>query len=676
MGKASKFFKSLLGFRTTEAPAKQSARSEAKQPKRRWSFAKSYRGISQRRLRDTSSSFDGTSLHHYHRNPTDNEDPNEHAIALVAATAAVVDAAVAAAQAAAEVVRITSRSCRTTAYGVREDLAAVKIQSCFRAYLARRALKALKALVKLQAVVRGHILRKQTADMMRRLQALHRAQARARALRSLSTSSHFHHHEPQTPEKIEQFPRNKHDHRSISMKSSSKSYTRDVIAHENDKIVEVDMGQPVITTKGKKLFQHEQINFGSSQSLTTSRGSTVQPTTSRGSTVQPTTSSPCASCEVNSYEGSRSCVSGYSDHPNYMANTESSRAKVRSLSAPRMRGQNEVFNGTKKDLGYKHGSGTQWVPTVSDSFVRKAYPGSGRLDRLGMPIYDMGESEFCVGKHNPKQNKRLIFLPLLNQQKIPVTGLKSPNITTMPPPSPSPSPSTSSSPSPSSKSHKPPPPPPAPPTTGIIKSSYKKGKQTKVFRVVRSVFRSFPIVTPPKISLLPGGRQPEGHRGTHCVTGTLYGYRKGCVALAIQENTKTLPIMILELELETNALQTEMNLGMVRIALECEKQQEKEKVKLLEEPSWTMFFNGKKGGRGVKRDPTEEDYYVMETLSAVAMGNGVLPGKSEVEGPDGEIAYMRAHFDRVVGSKDTETLYILSPDGNNGPELSIFFVRI
>lgn len=85
--------------------------------------------------------------------------------------------------------------------------------------------------------------------------------------------------------------------------------------------------------------------------------------------------------------------------------------------------------------------------------------------------------------------------------------------------------------------------------------------------------------------------------------------------------------MILELELETNELQNEMNVGMVRIALECEKQQEKEKVKLLEEPLWTMFFNGRKGGRGVKREPTEEDYYVMETLAAVAMGAGVFAGE-------------------------------------------------
>ncbi|KVH91878.1 protein of unknown function DUF4005 [Cynara cardunculus var. scolymus] len=400
MGKTSKFFKSLLGFKSTGA--QPSGSDGNKQPKRRWSFVKSRRENQNPTQRNNSKSVVGTSFHHNHHNNSDerteggerndsNEDSNKRAIALAAATAAVVDAALVAAQAAAEVVRMTSR---TTGYGVHHELAAVKIQSCFRAYL---------------AVVRGHILRKHTADMMRRLQALIRAQARARA-RALSTksSSHFHHHGPQTPEKLEHFPHAKQDHRPIHKRNGSKSYANyGLTDHENDKIVEVDTGESHVTTKGRKLFQLDpnQNSFGYSQSFTTSRGSTVQPTSS----------SPCASCEVNSIdysikgelstpvksECSRSCLSGYSDHPNYMANTESSRAKVRSLSAPRLRTQFEISNATKRDSSSKYGSGgMQWVPTIRDSFVRKAYPGSGRLDRLGMPVLAMEENEFCVGYWN------------------------------------------------------------------------------------------------------------------------------------------------------------------------------------------------------------------------------------------------------------------------------------
>ena len=116
---------------------------------------------------------------------------------------------------------------------------------------------------------------------------------------------------------------------------------------------------------------------------------------------------------------------------------------------------------------------------------------------------------------------------------------------------------------------------------------------------------------------------------------------------------------------------------MVRIALECEKRTDKaDKTKLMEEPLWTMFCNGKKNGYGVKREASDDDLKVMELLRAVSMGAGVLPGNSDVDGPDGEQAYMRAHFERVVGSRDSETFYMLSPEENSGPELSIFFVRI
>ncbi|XP_075497286.1 protein MIZU-KUSSEI 1-like [Primulina tabacum] len=221
--------------------------------------------------------------------------------------------------------------------------------------------------------------------------------------------------------------------------------------------------------------------------------------------------------------------------------------------------------------------------------------------------------------------------------------------------------------------------PPPQALTLLQPSSKKKTKPVKVFRVFRSVFRSFPIITPVcKLPSLPGGRLPETHGAAAGVrvTGTLFGYRKGRVSLSIQENPRILPMLVLELAMQTQVLQKEMSLGMVRIALECEKRSEKDKTKLVDEPLWTMFCNGKKIGYGVKREATEEDLHVMEVLKAVSMGAGVLPGKSEVEGPDGEMAYMRAHFERVVGSKDSETLYMLSPDGNNGPELSIFFVRI
>ncbi|KAL5223139.1 hypothetical protein ABZP36_027852 [Zizania latifolia] len=158
MGSVMRWLKKLLtgrkeGHRSLKENDAVSDWSDgAEKEKRRWSFVK------HRRSRVDSG-----------------RRPSEAAAAAAAAAAAV---------AAAAEERSLVRPCRC---GEVEDAracrvkAAIVIQKAYRGYLARKALRALRSLVKLQALVRGYLVRKQTATTLHRLQALMRLQASSRA---------------------------------------------------------------------------------------------------------------------------------------------------------------------------------------------------------------------------------------------------------------------------------------------------------------------------------------------------------------------------------------------------------------------------------------------------------------------------------------------------------------
>ncbi|KAF9674152.1 hypothetical protein SADUNF_Sadunf10G0097900 [Salix dunnii] len=159
------------------------------------------------------------------------------------------------------------------------------------------------------------------------------------------------------------------------------------------------------------------------------------------------------------------------------------------------------------------------------------------------------------------------------------------------------------------------------------------------------------------------------------VIGTLFGYRRGHVHFAFQEDAKKNPALLIELATPTSVLVREMASGLVRIALECEKKAGKKARNLLEEPLWRTYCNGKKCGYASIRECRPEDWKVLKAVEPVSMGAGVLPGNGVAGSEIGELMYMRARFERVVGSKDSEAFYMMNPDGSGGPELSVYLLR-
>ncbi|PHU23000.1 hypothetical protein BC332_08107 [Capsicum chinense] len=461
MGKATRWLRSLL--RSKKSPT-ESSPAKANDVR---GLGKSSKGSGRNIVEDPPASPYVEAL-----------DANKHAIAVAAATAAVAEAALAAAQAAAEVVRLTSgkRSASAYTYGTtvdcRREWAAVKIQSAFRAYLARRALRALKGLVKLQALVRGRIVRKQSADMLRRMQAMARIQARASANRNVTSdpshssirASQFEHPGIATPRKYDpqQYSFNCKYHGPNLKKSCSKLKPHESFGQDRshlasqwihhwmeecarngygdaslkkgggdhdestDKILEIDTWKPRLNPKpsekkshnshysswndnahgtrtvnsiSKHLANHMKPNPSISSGEVSSLRSlafcqdTDQPvvwTVEHSPGVHSTLSRPGSSSRrgpsPSRSECSRSLFGDYPGHPNYMSNTESYLAKLRSHSAPRQRMQFEKIGSTKYVDGLVDADTTSEKSWRSfGNFRNKAKPGSGQSNRVGTP---------------------------------------------------------------------------------------------------------------------------------------------------------------------------------------------------------------------------------------------------------------------------------------------------
>ncbi|KAL8206293.1 hypothetical protein R6Q57_009844 [Mikania cordata] len=282
MGKTSKWIKNLLAGKKEkhtghESPTPPSAGTPTTpKEKRRWSFRRSSATANTNSM-DSIPTAPPTSVHEQENNEQKRPTMDVAIAKAVAANAAA-----------------------TAAVAVVQHAAATKIQSLFRSYLARKALVALKGLVKLQALVRGHLVRKRATATLRCMQALVSVQARACARRRRSNDGNNSYYGWPLPES-EFF----HGIRDQDM------------SEEHVKIVEMD------TRSTRKSHSRERASIP----------------------ISPAPSEPSPRAFGRNYEDF-SYATGASkpkyaesvyEFPNYMANTQSSRAKVRSHSAPKQR---------------------------------------------------------------------------------------------------------------------------------------------------------------------------------------------------------------------------------------------------------------------------------------------------------------------------------------------------
>ncbi|KAH7657617.1 P-loop containing nucleoside triphosphate hydrolase protein [Dioscorea alata] len=389
MGRATRWLRNLLGGKkennkntsnnnNNNGNNGNNGYNEDKREKKRWSFTKSSRDS------NAGMEIQTNHLHHSRTTTTDSsawlhsfyskseKEQNKHAIAVAAATAAAADAAVAAAQAAVAVVRLTSQGRGTMFSGVQERHAAVKIQTAFRGFLAKKALRALKALVKLQALVRGYLVRKQAAATLHSMQSLIRAQATVRAQRSRKLQP-----ETRPRRSLERFDECRSEqlgqfHSWRMSDTSSNSFDR------SPKIVEIDTGRPKsrssrrtsanlidsaedillpsvssplpcnipakISIPEYKNYQDFDWCFANEKCRSSVTAQSTPRYMNSNSMAAPVTPAKSVSAADGVFRRFLNAGNG----PNYMANTQSFEAKVRSQSAPKQRP--EPIAGLRKRL--------------------------------------------------------------------------------------------------------------------------------------------------------------------------------------------------------------------------------------------------------------------------------------------------------------------------------------
>ncbi|KAM1353975.1 hypothetical protein ACFX2H_033384 [Malus domestica] len=220
-----------------------------------------------------------------------------------------------------------------------ENAAATRIQAAFRSHLARKALHALKGLVKLQALIRGHIVRKQTTATIMQMQALMAIQVRARFKRIQMVE------EAQRANKKQLIIRRGHPLDSGVHRKSINLNPNDV-----QRVAKSTSGH-LNHSQATGRFEHGCSTVYSDRLSISNRHHYEE---SSFATVNSPWNYPAASKPKprrHSFAHQPQDDTDYEDFafkPNYMTNTKSSKAKARSQSEPKQRPEGSLKNRSKQ----------------------------------------------------------------------------------------------------------------------------------------------------------------------------------------------------------------------------------------------------------------------------------------------------------------------------------------